>query len=131
MFYFRFLHRLEVLWVHWPYKNIEYSVLEKAVQRVEQIVQSFGAVYAGECSERETWIWSDDSRTELNRKKVFKFQGEYVQVDKMFFPDAPFLVLEFSDRIEGPYEDADPFPYDLAAKDMEREIENLLYDRKF
>lgn len=70
--------------MHWPYKNIEYSVLEKAVQ----------------------------------------------QVDKMFFPDAPFLVLEFSDRIEGPYEDADPFPYDLAAKKMEREIENLLYDRK-
>lgn len=48
----------------------------------------------------------------------------------MFFPDAPFLVLEFSDRIEGSYEDADPFPYDLAAKEMEWEIENLLYDRK-
>lgn len=54
--------------MHWPYKNIEYSVLEKEVQRVEQIVQSFGAVYAGESFEHETWIWSDDSRTELNRK---------------------------------------------------------------
>lgn len=62
--------------------------------------------------------------------RLVLFQIFVQRVDKMFFPDAPFLVLEFSDRIEGPYEDADPFPYDLAAKEMEWEIENLLYDRK-
>ena len=54
--------------------------------------------------------------------RLVLFQDEYVQVDKILFPDLPFIVLEFSDRIEGPYEDADPFPYDLAFDEMEREI---------
>ena len=40
----------------------------------------------------------------------------------MFFSRGPFIVLEFSDRPEGPYEDADPFPYDLPDDELEAEI---------
>lgn len=34
----------------------------------------------------------------------------------------PCIVLEFSENINGPYEDADPFPYNLEMKAFEYEI---------
>ena len=36
--------------------------------------------------------------------------------------DKPFLVLEFSEYRYGPYEDSDPFPYDLSDYEIEQEI---------
>ncbi len=36
--------------------------------------------------------------------------------------DKPFLVLEFSEYRDGPYEDSDPFPYDLSYYKIEQEI---------
>lgn len=64
--------------------------------------------------------------TEQVTKSVYKFRDIYVCVDKMYFPDKPFLVLEFADEIEGPYEDADPFPFDLPMEEVKLEIEYAL-----
>lgn len=118
--------------MHWPYENIEYSDLEMAIQRVERIIQGLGAVYVAMHSEDEKWIWGDGKIiSETVQKKIFRFQDVYVQVDKILFPDIPFIVLEFSDRIEGPYEDADPFPYDLVFDEMEHEIKfAMLFERE-
>lgn len=43
-------------------------------------------------------------------------------MDRVYFTEKPFIVLEFSDKIDGPYEDADPFPYDLPDNKFEYEI---------
>lgn len=44
----------------------------------------------------------------------------------MYFPERPFLVLEFSEEIEGPYEDGDPFPFDLPEAALEQEVRDAL-----
>lgn len=114
--------------MHWPYKNVEYTDCEKAIERVERMLQSFGAVYVEERSECDTWFMGNEiCDTQVARKKTFRFRDEYVRVDKVYFADKPFIVLEFGDRIEGPYEDADPFPYDLAAEEVEREVKYLMF----
>ena len=40
----------------------------------------------------------------------------------MYFSEKPFIVLELSEKKEGPYEDAKPFPYDLLEAEFEQEI---------
>ena len=55
-------------------------------------------------------------------KNIWKFKEEYVRVDRVYFSEKPFIVLEFSDKKEGPYEDADPFPYNMPDADFEQEI---------
>lgn len=56
-------------------------------------------------------------------KNVWKFKEAYVRVDRVYFTEKPFIVLEFSKKKEGPsYEDADPFPYDMSDLDFEQEI---------
>ena len=42
--------------------------------------------------------------------------------DRVYFTEKPFIVLEFSKKKEGPYKDADPFPYDMSELDFEQEI---------
>ena len=55
-------------------------------------------------------------------KKVYKFGDSYVSIDKLYFPKKPFLVLEFADKIEGLYEDADTFLYGLSMEEVKLEI---------
>lgn len=60
--------------------------------------------------------------TEHVEKNIWKYKEEYVRVDRVYFLEKPFIVLEFSKKKEGPYEDADPFPYDMPDIDFEQEI---------
>ncbi len=41
---------------------------------------------------------------------------------KFSLPDKPWMVFSFSDSVEGPYEDADPFPYDLSEEELKEEV---------
>lgn len=101
----------------------EYNEFITAVKTCEQIIVSLGGRLIAECKENETWVLNkEDYITEKVVKNVYKFRDSYVRVDKMYFSEKPFLLLQFADEIEGPYEDADPFPFDLPLEEIELEI---------
>lgn len=97
----------------WSYKDILQGDYEKAANFVESIIEKLGAVCVGESEEAAP-------------RKIWKFRNEYVRVDRICFPEKPFIVLEFSDQIEGFYEDADPFPYDLPENELVLEAKYAL-----
>lgn len=111
----------------WPYPDIEKAELSARIASVEKILQKYGAVYiedfCGECR----WIGKDGAYLcEKNQRRVWKRGNEYIRVDRMYFPERPFLVLEFSEEIEGPYEDGDPFPFNLSEAALEQEVRDAL-----
>ena len=111
----------------WLYENIDYNEFNDAIKLCEQIIISLGGKIIIERKENETWVLNkEDYITELASKNVYRFRDGYVCVDKMYFEEKPFIVLEFADEIEGPYEDADPFPFDLPIEEVKLEIEYAL-----
>ncbi len=113
--------------MNWPYKNIKPDELDSAIKTCEQITVSLGATPVTKRTEKETWFLSEeDYITEMLSRQVYRFRDSYVCIDKMYFPERPFIVLEFADEIDGPYEDADPFPYDLPMDELKLEIQYAL-----
>ena len=99
------------------------ELLAEKIALAERILQKYGAELVGTTRELETFGYADGSFfQEEVEKRLWKRGADYIRVDKMFFSRGPFIVLEFSDRPEGPYEDADPFPYDLPDDELEAEI---------
>lgn len=113
--------------MNWPYKNIKPDELDSVIKICEQITVSLGATPVTKRTEKETWFLSEeDCITEMLSKQVYRFRDSYVCIDKMYFPEKPFVVLEIADEIDGPYEDADPFPYDLPMDELKLEIQYAL-----
>ena len=113
--------------MNWKYKNMDYNELDAAIKVCEQLIESLGGRLIIQCRDKEIWGNSEgDYVTETVAKKRYKFRDGYVCVDKIYFPEKPFLVLEFADELEGPYENADPFPFDLTMEEMELEIKYAL-----
>lgn len=109
--------------MEWPYKEIDQSDFEKSIQYVETLIVEYGGIYITNIEEKEVWYSNSGMEIkELVNKNIYRFRKEYIRLDRMYYPDKPSIVLEFSDCIEGPYEDADPFPYDLSSDDIECEI---------
>lgn len=107
----------------WPYSCINKEEYLAKIVFVEKILQKYGAEYIEDFCETCTWSIRDGSYAcEKVKKHVWKREDEYIRVDRVYFSEKPFLVLEFSKCKEGPYEDADPFPYDLPDNQMEQEI---------
>lgn len=111
----------------WPYPNINQADFLSQIISVEKILQKYGAEFIGNSCEMGRWILSDGSDAyEKIEKKIWKRNDEYIRVDHVYFSEKPFLVLEFSQQKDGPYEDADPFPYDLPDTQLEQEIRSSL-----
>lgn len=107
----------------WPYTDMEPEDLETALVLAAQIIQKLGAEYIGDSRSHETWLMGDgQSVSDMITQKVFRFHQEFVRIDRVYLPDCPCIVLEFSDQYDGPYEDADPFPFHLGEKEFEQKI---------
>lgn len=107
----------------WPYPDTEQTDCLAQIVRVEDILQKYGAEYIEDSIKKNTWVFKDGTAlSEMTRKRVWKMENKFIRVDKLYFSKKPFLVLEFSDCIKGPYEDADPFPYDLSETELEQEV---------
>lgn len=107
----------------WPYRSHDKKIFLSKVILAESYLQKYGAEYIGKVNEFGRWMLQDGSYTiEHMEKNIWKFKEEYVRVDRVYFSEKPFIVLEFSKKKEGPYEDADPFPYDMSDVDFEQEI---------
>ncbi len=101
--------------------------MDDILKRCEQMIEHLGGKLVTHCKEKETWMINQDHCiTEQVLKRVYRFRESYVYVDKIYFPEKPFLVLGFSQEIAGPYEEADPFPADLSFEEMEKEIRYAL-----
>lgn len=113
--------------VQWPYSFVVKEEFDKKLKYVEELLQKYGAEYIGESHRIGTCIFNDGSKVYENiEKRIWKRENEFIRVDWVYFSEKPFLVLEFSDKQEGPYEDADPFPYDLSNEKLEQEIRDSL-----
>ena len=111
----------------WPYCSHDKSIFLSKIMLAERYLQKYGGEYIGKVNEFESWTSQDGScAMEYVEKSVWKFGEEYVRVDSVYFKEKPFIVLEFSKEPHGPYEDADPFPYDISDTDFEREIKSSL-----
>lgn len=111
----------------WPYLNVSKEEFLVRIAFAEKILQKYGAEYIGDHNEIGTWTLKDGSNAyEEIEKHIWKRENEYIRVDRIYFSEKPFLVLKFSTKREGPYEDADPFPYDLPDIEFEYEIKYVL-----
>ncbi len=110
----------------WKYPNIDRTAILKRITTVESFLQKYGAEFIGVTCERRSWQskGSPDICWEM-KQNVWKKKNDYIRVDYLLFDEKPFLVLELSDQFDGPYEDADPFPYDLRDADLEEIIRTL------
>lgn len=112
---------------HWPYSCIDKADFLAQIISVEKILQKYGAEHIEDICEKGKWLLSDDSYAyETIQKHIWKRKNEYICVDRIYFSEKPFLVLEFAENKEGPYEDADPFPYDLSDTELDQEIRYCL-----
>ena len=99
------------------------TFLSERIAFAEELLEKYGAELVGTAQELETVAYTDGTSFQKEaEKRLWKRGKDYIRVDKMFFTKGPFIVLEFSDRPEGPYEDADPFPCDLPDDGFEAEI---------
>lgn len=111
----------------WPYSRIDKTEFLAKIALVEKFLQKYGAEYIGEFREDNTWLLNDGFHVyEKIQQHIWKKENEYIRVDRVYFSEKPFLVLEYSKDREGPYEDSDPFPYDLSDDAIEREIRYFL-----
>ena len=109
--------------LQWPYRSHDKKIFLSKIILAERYLQKYGAEYIGKVNEFGRWMLQDGSYAiEHLEKNIWKFKEEYVRVDRVYFSEKPFIVLEFSKRKEGHYEDADPFPYDMSDADFEQEI---------
>lgn len=105
------------------YSFVSKEQFRERIAYAESILEKYGAVFICESSEIGRWMLSDGTQAyEKIEKSVYKLGKEYIRVDRVYFLQKPCIVLEFADKIEGPYEDADPFPYDLPDDEFENEI---------
>lgn len=99
------------------------TLLLERIAFAEELLKKYGAELVGTTRELETFGYADGTFfQEEVEKRLWKRRKDYIRVDRMYFSKGPFIVLEFSDRPEGPYEDAAPFPYDLPDDEFEEEI---------
>ena len=107
----------------WPYSDIDPTEYLTQIVRVEDILQKYGAEYIEDSIEKKTWVFKDGTAlSEMTRQRIWKMENKFIRVDKLYFSKKLFLVLEFSDCIKGPYEDADPFPCNLSETELEQEV---------
>ena len=104
------------------YNNRLESEYNKTVDFLISYAESLGAEYV--CSRTESFAATSKGTTirEELEMKIYKFGDEYFRIEKFSLPDKPWMVFSFSDSVEGPYEDADPFPYDLSEEELKEEV---------
>ena len=107
----------------WIYVSISRENFLKRIAFAEKLIEKYGAKYVKSIEYEGYWTLKDGTNAfEKIQKNVFHLSKEFIRVDWIYFPEKPFIILEFSDKIDGPYEDADPFPYDLPDNEFEYEI---------
>ena len=111
----------------WPYSNPTEEMFKSKILSVEKMLENMGAVAVEENSVH-TAQW--DMTGVVFDKKInqftWKYKEEYFRVNEIWFPEKPFIVIEHSNKLSGPFDDADPFPYDLPDEEILEEIKFVL-----
>ncbi|MBO4909266.1 MAG: hypothetical protein J5476_08310 [Lachnospiraceae bacterium] len=94
----------------------------KSVEFVLCYAESLGAEYVCTNIEQFTAVSGGETIREKLEFKIYRFGDEYFRVEKMCFKGKPWMGFSFSDSVEGPYEDEDPFPVDLSEEELKEEV---------
>ena len=107
----------------WMYGSVSREDFLIKIAYAEKLLEKYGAKYVESIEYKGYWTLRDGTNAYENiQKRIYKLGDDFIRVDWVYFTQKPFIVLEFSDKIDGPYEDADPFPYDLPDGEFEYEI---------
>lgn len=107
----------------WMYVSVSIEDFQRKIAFAEKLLEKYGAKYVKNIEYKGYWTLGDGPHAYENvQKRIYKLGDDFIRVDWVYFTQKPFIVLEFSDKIDGPYEDADPFPYDLPDDEFEMEI---------
>jgi len=102
--------------------NTELKQYNKSLEFVLAYAESLGAEYVCTNIEQFTMVSGDESISEKLELKIYRFGDEYFRIERMYFKGKPFMVFSFGDSVEGPFEDADPFPVDLSEEELKEEV---------
>ncbi len=104
------------------YKSFVNEKYNETVDFLLTYAESLGAEYVCSRTERFVSTSKDTTICEELEMKIYKFGDEYFRIEKFSLSDKPRMVFSFSDSVEGTYEDADPFPYDLSEEELKEEV---------
>lgn len=115
----------------WTYENVSREEFEMKKNDVESVLVSLGAIpIKCKISQQSSILSEYVSETVVSKRAIYEYKGEYYRVDEVLFPQKPFIVIEWTDKIEyalkNAMEDTDPFPYDLSYKKIVEEVKLLL-----
>lgn len=115
----------------WKYLEITREDFETRKDFIESIFLELGAVSTDLGKLHEVSSYSRDvSETISSSRSVFEYRDNYYRVSEVLFPKKPFIVIEWSERIEDVHnnimEDTDPLPYDLTDNEIRKEIKRLI-----
>lgn len=107
------------------------TILLEKVSFVEKILSDFGAVAVGEIEFNSHRYDMDGAElysvTDADAHVIWQLNNSYIVIDTILFPETPCLILERSDKFEGPYEDVDPIPYNLSDDELIHEIQTEIF----
>ena len=104
----------------WKYKTVSREEFEVRKEFVEQIMVQLGAEP------------TDYGNSTPASRTIYKYKHEYYRVDEILIWDKPYLVIEWTDRLDyitdgaNLMEDIAPFPYDLSDEQITLEITSAL-----
>ena len=110
---------------NWPYIEPTEKEFAEAVNRVKKIIVGLGAELVGFGPSKITTVTSDGTYIDESGRDIYRWKDTFIIIDDLYF-DKPHIVFTYADTIEGPYEDGEPFPYDLPDKELMKEIKKAL-----
>ena len=113
----------------WKYKNHSKEKYISVKKRVEKIAVELGAVLA--CTRKKRFTSSYTGKNEIPIIEevdinIYKYRDVFFEVESVYQPDRPFIVLSFGNTPETTFEDSDPFPYDLSDEELVSEVKYSL-----
>lgn len=115
----------------WTYKSVTRKEFEIRKDFVEKILVNLGAEpidYV--CVNKVISFGKDIWDSIVSDRKIYRYKKDFFRVDEVLFPNKPFIVIEWTDRMEyalnNVMEDTEPFPYDLNDEEIIEEVKNIL-----
>lgn len=115
----------------WPYKNITREEFEARKDYVESLLIHKGAMPSNYTTPHNSSSYGNGFTDNITyTRTTYEYNSEYYRVDEVLFPEKPFIVIEWAEKIEDVLkncmEDTDPFPFDLSDETIAKEIEHIM-----
>lgn len=115
----------------WVYPDVFRYQFEQKMEYVESLLVRLGAIPLNYyVTQKVPLNGKVVYRTSIPQRMVYRYKKVYLQVNEILFPDKPFIMIRWTDRLErinrNMMESFDPFPYDWSREEMLKEVMSLL-----